>query len=82
MVSPRFRIRSIYDVPIIKLILDNLDYELVQPDFDQSKLFNVKDKMVSYDIEIIDILDGYGVSIEGEEEYVSSITSLFLERIP
>ena len=64
MVSPKFRVRSIYDVPIIKLILDNLDYELVQPNSEQSKLFNVKDKMVSYDIEIIDILEGYGVSIE------------------
>ena len=82
MVSPKFRVRSIYDVPIIKLILDNLDYELVQPNFEQSKLFKVKDKMVSYDIEIIDILDGYGISIEGEEDYVSSITSLILEKIP
>lgn len=82
MVSPKFRVRSIYDVPIIKLILDNLDYELVQPDFKQAKLFDVKDKMVSYDIEIIDILDGYGASIEGEEEYVSSITSLLLDKIP
>ena len=82
MVSPKFRVRSIYDVPIIKLILDDLDYELVQPNSEQSKLFNVKDKMVSYDIEIIDILEGYGVSIEGEEEYVSSITSLLLEKIP
>jgi hypothetical protein len=82
MVSPKFRIRSIYDVPIIKLILDNLDYELVQPDFKQAKLFDVKEKVFSYDIEIIDILDGYGVSIEGEEEYVSSITSLLLEKIP
>lgn len=82
MVSPKFRVRSIYDVPIIKLILDNLDYELVQPNTEQSKLFNVKDKMVSYDIEIIDILEGYGVSIEGEEEYVSSITSLLLEKMP
>ncbi len=82
MVSPKFRIRSIYDVPIIKLILDNLDYELVQPDFKQAKLFDVKDKVFSYDIEIIDILDGYGASIEGEEEYVSAITSLLLEKIP
>ncbi|MCK5140804.1 MAG: ribonuclease E/G [Candidatus Heimdallarchaeota archaeon] len=82
MVSPKFRVRSIYDVPIIKLILDNLDYELVQPNSEQSKLFKVKDKMVSYDIEIIDILEGYGVSIEGEEEYVSSITSLLLEKMP
>ncbi|MHA1816088.1 MAG: ribonuclease E/G [Candidatus Heimdallarchaeaceae archaeon] len=82
MVSPKFRVRGIYDVPIIKLILDNLDYELVQPNFEQSKLFKVKDKMVSYDIEIIDILDGYGISIEGEEDYVSSITSLILEKIP
>lgn len=82
MVSPKFRVRSIYDVPIIKLILDNLDYELVQPNSEQSKLFNVKDKMFSYDIEIIDILEGYGVSIEGEEEYVSSITSLLLEKMP
>ncbi|MCK4895557.1 MAG: ribonuclease E/G [Candidatus Heimdallarchaeota archaeon] len=82
MVSPKFRVKSIYDVPIIKLILDNLDYELVQPNSEQSKLFNVKDKMFSYDIEIIDILEGYGVSIEGEEEYVSSITSLLLEKVP
>ncbi len=82
MVSPKFRVRSIYDVSIIKLILDNLDYELIQPNSEQKKLFNAKDKMFSYDIEIIDILDGYGVSIEGEEEYVSSITSLLLEKIP
>ncbi|MCG3224932.1 MAG: ribonuclease E/G [Candidatus Heimdallarchaeota archaeon] len=82
MVSPKFRVRSIYDVSIIKLILDNLDYELIQPNIEQKKLFNSKDKMFSYDIEIIDILDGYGVSIEGEEEYVSSITSLLLEKIP
>ncbi|MBY8999387.1 MAG: ribonuclease E/G [Candidatus Heimdallarchaeota archaeon] len=82
MVSPKFRVRSIYDAPIIKLILDNLNYELVQPNFEQSKLFKVKEKIVPYDIEIIDILDGYGVSIEGDEEYISAITSLLLENIP
>ncbi len=82
MVSPKFRVRSIYDVPVIKLILDELKYELIQPTSEQSKLFKVKDKMTSYDVEIIDILDGYGISIEGEEEYVSSITSLLLEKVP
>ena len=64
------------------MILDNLNYELVQPNFEQAKLFKVKEKMVPYDIEIIDILDGYGISIEGEEEYISAITSLLLENVP
>ncbi len=82
MVSPTFRVRSIYDVPIIKLILDNLNYNIVQPLPEQSRVFKIEEKMDSYDIEIQDILSGYGISLEGDEEYVSSITGLLLKQLP
>jgi hypothetical protein len=82
MVSPTFRVRSIYDVALIELVSENLNFELVQPLPEQISLFKVEEKMVPYDIEIQDILGGYGISIEGDEEYVSSITSLFHKQIP
>ena len=82
MVSPTFRVRSIYDVPIIKLILDNLNYNVVQPLPEQSRLFKIEEKIDSYDIEIQDILSGYGISLEGDEEYVSSITELLHKQLP
>ncbi len=82
MVSPTFRVRSIYDVALIKLVSENLNFELVQPLPEHVSLFKVEEKLVPYDIEIQDILGGYGISIEGDEEYVSSITSLFHKQIP
>ncbi len=82
MVSPTFRVRSIYDVALIKLVSENLDFELVQPVPEQIMLFKIEEKMVPYDIEIQDILEGYGISIEGDEEYVSLISTLFHKNIP
>jgi hypothetical protein len=82
MVSPTFRVRSIYDIPIIKLISENLKYTLVQPSSEQANLFKIKERIDPYDLEIQDILDGYGISIEGDEEYVSTIASLLHSNIP
>jgi hypothetical protein len=82
MVSPTFRVRSIYDLPLIKLILENLNYSLVQPLPEQSRIFKVKEKIEPYDIEIQDVLDGYGISMEGDEEYVSAITNLLHKHFP
>ncbi|MCG3215775.1 MAG: ribonuclease E/G [Candidatus Heimdallarchaeota archaeon] len=82
MVSPTFRVRSIYDVPIIKLIKENLHYTLVQTLSEQSRLFKIEEKIDPYDIEIKDILGGYGISLEGDEEYVSSITELLHKHLP
>ncbi|MCG3221422.1 MAG: ribonuclease E/G [Candidatus Heimdallarchaeota archaeon] len=82
MVSPTFRVRSIYDVPIIKLITENLKYNLVQPSPEQADLFKIKERIDPYDLEIQDILDGYGISIEGDEEYVSAIAALLHNNIP
>ena len=82
MVSPTFRVRSIYDIPVIKLITENLKYNLVQPNSEQANLFKIKERIEPYDLEIQDILDGYGISIEGDEEYVSTIASLLQNNIP
>ncbi len=82
MVSPTFRVRSIYDIALIKLISENLKYTLVQPLPEQTKVFKVGDKLDPYDLEIQDILGGYGISIEGEEEYVSTLTTLLHKEIP
>jgi hypothetical protein len=82
MVSPSFRVRSIYDIPIIKLITENLKYNLVQPSAEQANLFKIKERIDPYDLEIQDILDGYGISIEGDEEFVSAIANLFHKNIP
>ncbi|MCG3258661.1 MAG: ribonuclease E/G [Candidatus Heimdallarchaeota archaeon] len=82
MVSPTFRVRSIYDVALIKLVSENLNFELVQPLSEQLFLFKIEEKLAPYDIEIQDILGGYGISVEGDEEYVSSITALFHKQIP
>ncbi len=82
MVFPTFRVRSIYDIALIKLISENLKYNLVQTLPEQVSVFGIEDKLDPYDIEIQDILGGYGVSIEGEEEYVSAITALLHKKIP
>jgi hypothetical protein len=82
MVSPTFRVRSIYDIPLIKLIVENLKYDLVQPSPEQSSRFKIKERIDPYDLEIQDILDGYGISIEGDEEYVSAIAALLHKNIP
>lgn len=82
MVSPTFRVRSIYDIALIKLISENLNYTLVQALPEQIKVFKVQDKIDPYDLEIQDILGGYGISIEGEEEYVSALTDLLHKKLP
>ena len=82
MGSPTFRVRSIYDIALIKLISENLKYTLVQALPEQAKAFKVEDKLDPYDLEIQDILGGYGISIEGDEEYVTSLTSLLHKKIP
>ncbi|MHA1687023.1 MAG: ribonuclease E/G [Candidatus Heimdallarchaeaceae archaeon] len=82
MVSPTFRIRSIYDLSLIKLITEHLGYKLVQPTDEQSRVFDVEQNHAPYDIEIVDILGGYGISIEADDEYVRSITSLLQEKLP
>ncbi|MHA1199242.1 MAG: ribonuclease E/G, partial [Candidatus Heimdallarchaeaceae archaeon] len=82
MVSPTFRVRSIYDIALIKLISENLKYNLVQTLPEQTEVFKIEDKLDPYDLEIQDILGGYGISIEGEEEYVSAITTLLHKTIP
>jgi len=81
MVSPTLRIRSIYDIALIKLIKDNLKYELVQPTVEQSEIFGIEENHAPYDIEISDVLGGYGISIEAEEEHVSALVSLFQEKL-
>jgi len=82
MVSPTFRVRSIYDIALIKLISENLKYDLVQTLPEQVEVFKLEDRLDPYDLEIQDILGGYGISIEGEEEYVSSLTALLHKKIP
>ncbi|MCE7741353.1 MAG: hypothetical protein GOP50_02740 [Candidatus Heimdallarchaeota archaeon] len=82
MVSPTFRVRSIYDIALIKLVSENLKYNLVQTLPEQTNVFKVEDRLDPYDLEIQDILGGYGISIEGEEEYVSAITALLHKTIP
>ncbi len=77
-----FRVRSIYDIPIIELLRDELGYKIVQATKEQADLFGVKENLDPYDIEISDILGGYGVSIEAEEEYVDAIMGVFVEKIP
>ncbi|MHA1708049.1 MAG: ribonuclease E/G [Candidatus Heimdallarchaeaceae archaeon] len=82
MANPTFRIRSIYDIPLVKLIVDELNYVLVQPLPEQAHIFKFEDKLEPHDIEINDVLDGYGISIEGDEEYVSAITNILQKKIP
>ena len=67
MVSPTFRVRSIYDIALIKMISNNLNYVLIQPLPEQSKAFGIEEKIDPYDVELQDVLDGYGISIEGDE---------------
>ena len=82
MVSPTFRVRSIYDIALIKLISDKLNYVLIQPLPEQLKIFGITEKIDPYDVEIQDVLDGYGISIEGDEEYVLAITNLLIKEVP
>lgn len=82
MVSPTFRVRSIYDIALIKLISENLKYNLVQTLPEQTEAFDIEDKLDPYDLEIQDILGGYGIAVEGEEEYVSDLTALLHNKIP
>ncbi len=82
MGNPSFRVRSVYDIPIVKIIIDEVGYKLVQPTPEQSKLFNVEEKIEPYDIEIKDIMNGYGISIEADEEYVEKITSQLHNKVP
>jgi len=81
-VKPSFRIRSIYDIALTKILSENLDYKLVQPTLEQSKIFNQENNLEAYDIEIEDILGGYGVKIEGDEEYVEEIISTIFDLMP
>lgn len=82
MVNPMFRVKSVYDIPLIKLITENLKYKLCQPTSEQSKLFKVPQKYDSSEIEILDVMEGYGISLEADEEYVSEIVSLIQDTIP
>lgn len=82
LMVPTFRVRSIYDVAIIKLLSDDLGYKLVQPSAEQSKIFGINENLNAHDIDITDILGGYGIKIEGDEEYVEEIISNIFDKIP
>ncbi len=77
-----FRIRSIYDIALINLLTRKLGYSLAQPTTEQSKIFNKENNLEAYDIEIEDILGGYGIKVEGDEEYVDEIINSISDNVP
>ncbi len=69
----RFRIRSIYDIPIASLITEEAKFELVQPTKDQAAAFKLEQNQIAPDLEISDVEEGLGFKIEGKEAQVLAV---------